>query len=52
MQIVNGVSQVNLKIQFSMNLDDNGSLRIEVTCLESEKKVTISALDKELVRYV
>lgn len=34
-----------------MNLDDNGSLRIDVSCPESGQKLTISALDSKLVRY-
>lgn len=52
MQIVNGVSQVDLKIQFTMNLDDNGSLRIDVVCMDTGEEVTISTLDKGLVRNV
>lgn len=51
MQVTKGTSDENLPIKFSMNLDDNGSLRIDVSCSKSGQKLTISALDSKLVRY-
>lgn len=51
MQIARGTSDEDLPIKFSMNLDDNGSLRIDVSCVQSEQKLTISALDSNFVKY-
>ena len=44
-------SDEDLPIKFSMNLDDNGSLRIDVSCAQSGQKLTISALDSNFVKY-
>lgn len=41
----------NLLIQFSMSLDINGSLQIDVTCPDTGKKMMISALDSNFVKY-
>lgn len=46
-----GTHQPNLPITLSMRLDDNGSLRVDVACKESGQKMTISVLDKGLVKY-
>jgi hypothetical protein len=51
MQIARGTSDEDLPIKFSMNLDDNGSLRIDVSCVQSGQKLTISALDSNFVKY-
>ena len=51
MQIAKGTSDDNLPVKFSMNLDDNGSLRIDVSCVQSGQKLTISALDSNFVKY-
>lgn len=51
MQVAKGTSEVNLPIIISMSLDDNGSLRVDVSCDESGQKLTISALDSKLVKY-
>lgn len=51
MQVVKGTSDENLPVKFSMNLDDNGSLRIDVSCSKSRQKLTISVLNSKLVRY-
>lgn len=51
MQIARGTSDKDLPIKFSMNLDDNGSLRIDVSCTQSGQKLTISTLDSDLVKY-
>ena len=51
MQIAKDTSDDNLPVKFSMNLDDNGSLRIDVSCAQSGQKLTISALDSNFVKY-
>lgn len=51
MQIAEGTSDVDLPIEFSMNLEDNGSLRVDVSCGQSGQKLTISALDSNFVKY-
>lgn len=51
MQLAKGTSDENLPVKFSMNLDDNGSLRIDVSCVQSGQKLTISALDSNFVKY-
>lgn len=50
--IAQGTYEANLPIAFSMKMDDNGSLRVDVSCAKSGKAITISALDKNLVKYV
>lgn len=51
MQITKGTCEEALSIKFSMNLDDNGGLRVDVSCSLSGQKVTISALDSNFVNY-
>lgn len=51
MQVAKGTSDENLPVRFSMNLDDNGSLRFDVSCAESGQKFTTSTLDSKLVKY-
>lgn len=51
MQVAMGTSDVDLPIKISMSLDDNGSLRVDVSCAESGQKLTISTLDSKLVKY-
>lgn len=51
MQIAKDTSDDNLPVKFSMNLDDNGSLRIDISCAQSGQKLTISALDSNFVKY-
>ena len=51
MQVAKGTSDIDLPVRFSMNLDDNGSLRVDVSCSKSGQKLTISALDSKLVKY-
>lgn len=52
LRIAQGTNDANLPIEFSMKLDDNGSLRVDVSCVKSGKHLTISILDKALVKYV
>lgn len=51
LRIAKGTNNPNLPIRFSMRLDDNGSLRVDVSCEISGQYMTISTLDKNLVRY-
>ena len=51
MQVAKGTSDENLPVRFSMNLDDNGSLRVDVSCSKSGQKLTISTLDSKFVKY-
>ena len=51
LRIANRTNNPNLPIQFSMRLDDNGSLRVDVSCEISGQYMTISTLDKKLVQY-
>lgn len=51
MQVAKGASDENLPVRFSMNLDDNGSLRVDVFCSKSGQKLTISTLDSKFVKY-
>ena len=51
MQIVGGIREVALKIQFTMTLDTYGSLRVEVYCPSSSKALVVDAFDDNLVRY-
>lgn len=51
MQVAKGTSDENLPVRFSMNLDDNGSLRVDISCSESGQKLTISTLASKLVKY-
>jgi hypothetical protein len=40
-----------LPIHFSMNLDDNGSLRVDISCAKSGQRLTVSTLNSKLVKY-
>ena len=51
MQVAKGTSDIDLPVIFSMNLDDNGSLRVDVSCSKSGQKLTISTLDSKFVKY-
>lgn len=51
MQVAKGTSDENLPVRFSMDLDDNGSLRVDVSCSKSGQKLTISTLDSKFVKY-
>lgn len=51
LQIATGTNNENLPVRFSMHLDDNGSLRIDVSCAESGERMTISVLKSNLVKY-
>ena len=51
LRVALGTHHPNLPIIISMRLDDNGSLRVDVTCKESGQKMTISILNKDLVKY-
>lgn len=51
MQVARGTCEENLPVKFSMNLEDNGSLRVDVSCSKSGQKLTISALDSNFVKY-
>ena len=51
MQIAKGTCDENLPVKFSMNLDDNGSLKVDVACTKSGQRLTISALDSNFVKY-
>lgn len=51
LKIAQGTNNPNLPIKFSMRLDDNGSLRVDVSCKISGQHMTISTLDKNLVQY-
>lgn len=51
MQVARGTSEENLPVKFSMHLDDNGSLRVDVTCAKSGQRLTISDLKSTYVKY-
>lgn len=51
MQIAKGTCEEDLPVKFSMNLEDNGSLRVDVSCSKSGQKLTISSLDSNFVKY-
>lgn len=50
-QLTKGTSDDNLPIEFSMFLDNNGSLRVDVSCAKTGKRLTISTLDNRLIKY-
>jgi phosphatidylserine/phosphatidylglycerophosphate/cardiolipin synthase-like enzyme len=52
LQIAGNVSDTDLKLSISMKLDDNGQLRADIFCQKSNKRLTISTLDKDLIKYV
>ena len=49
--ILRGVVDQELPIKFSMNLDDNGSLRVDVSCQKTGNAITISTLNSDLIDY-
>ena len=51
MQIAKDTCDENLPVRFSMELEDNGSLRVDVSCEKSGQKLTISALNSNLVKH-
>jgi hypothetical protein len=51
MQVAKGTCEENLPVKFTMNLDDNGSLKVDVACTKSGQRLTISALDSNFVKY-
>lgn len=51
LKIATGTYNESLPVKFSMHLDDNGSLRIDVSCEESGERMTISVLKSDLVKY-
>lgn len=51
MQLAKGTCEENLPVKFTMTLDDNGSLKVDVACNKSGQKLTISALDSNFVQY-
>lgn len=51
MQVAKGTCEENLPVKFTMTLDDNGSLKVDVACNKSGQKLTISALDSNFVQY-
>lgn len=51
MQVARGTSEEYLPVKFSMHLDDNGSLRVDVTCAQSGQRLTISDLKSTYVKY-
>lgn len=51
MQVAKGTCEENLPVKFIMSLDDNGSLKVDVSCAKSGQRLTISALDSNFVQY-
>lgn len=51
MQVAKGTCEENLPVKFTMTLDDNGSLKVDVACNKSGQRLTISALDSNFVQY-
>lgn len=51
MQVVQGISEINLEIKVSVSLDDNGSLRMNISCPKTGKKMTVSVLTSDFVKY-
>lgn len=51
MQVAKGTHDENLPVKFTMTLDDNGSLKVDVSCTKSGQRLTISALDSNFVQY-
>jgi len=49
--IVRGTCDINVPIDFTMQLDINGSLRIDVSCPISGQTMMISILNKDFVTY-
>ena len=52
MKVAKNTSNPNLKISFTLSLDDTGMLRVDVICEEAKQTMTISKpSDKDLVIY-
>ncbi|MBD5359805.1 MAG: DUF1669 domain-containing protein [Bacteroides sp.] len=41
-----------LKLNYKMTLDTNGDMKVEVSCMETGKKKTITMLNQKFVKYV
>ena len=52
LDITDGIKDKKLEIKFTMTLDDNGSLRIYITCIKTGKVLIASDLNKNFVKYV
>lgn len=52
LRIAQDTNETALPIEFSMTMDDNGSLQVDVYCEKSGESITIRPLDKALVKYV
>ena len=52
MRVAHNTANTHLPIKFTMKLDDAGLLRIDVVCAESGQTMTLSKLDRDLVKYV
>ena len=51
LKIAQGTSDENLPIHFSMYLDIDGHLRVDVRCEVTGKTLRITVSDKEFVKY-
>ena len=49
--VAQGIADENLEIRFSMHLDVNGNLRVDVVCPASRRTMMISSLNNEFVKY-
>lgn len=52
LEVTEGIKENDLEIKFTMMLDDNGAIRIDITCLKTGKKMIVTDLNKDLVKYV
>lgn len=50
-EVAHGVKSENLELLFSIYLDFDGGIRAEIECSESGRKIMISSLNPELVKY-
>ena len=50
--VTEGIKENDLEIKFTMTLDDNGAIRIDITCVKTGKKIIVTDLNKDLVKYV
>jgi hypothetical protein len=52
-KIAQGTANADLKVRFTISLDDTGMLRVDVVCDESGQTMTITRpSDKDLVSYI
>lgn len=51
MDVAKETSEENLPLVCSMHLDDNGSLRFDISCKKTGRKLTVSKLDSNFVKY-